>query len=49
MERCSITSRGRVEEVDGSEDGVGINSRATTVGIGSEITASGVFVGLSGN
>ena len=49
LERCGIASCSRVKEVDRGENGVGINSRATTVGIGSEITASGVFVGLSGN
>jgi hypothetical protein len=47
LERCSIASRGRVKEVDGSENSAGINSRATTAGIGSKVAASGVFVGLS--
>ena len=34
--------------MDGGENSVGINSRATTASIGSEVAAGGVFVGLNG-
>ena len=48
LECCGITSRGRVKEVDGGEDGVGIDPRATTASVGSEVTTRGVLVCLSG-
>jgi len=48
LERCSITPRGRVKEVDGGEDSVGINPGATTTSIGGKVATCGVFVCLSG-
>jgi hypothetical protein len=48
LERCSIAFGGWVKEVDGGKNSVGIDSRATTASIGSNVTAGGVFVGLSG-
>ena len=48
LERCGITSRGGVKEVDRGENGVRINSRATTTSIGGKVTACRVFVGLDG-
>ena len=47
MEGCSVASGGWVKEVDGRENGVGINAGAATTSIGGKRAGGGVFVGLS--
>ena len=46
MEGRRITYRGWVKGVNGSEDGVRVDSGTTTAGVGGVVTAGRVFVGL---
>ena len=48
LERRSVTSCGRVKDVDRGKDGVGIDSGAAAASVGGVVTTRGVFVGLEG-
>lgn len=47
LEGCSVASSGRVKEMDGRENGVGINSGAAAASICGKVASSGIFVGLN--